>query len=187
MYKINNYRVRREIAEKLIMQISEDLHFVLRMRHMFESLGFQSGFYLSQLFSSTRNSSTSQSSAGVGVLPKQFPTRLHPPHYNWSNHRPLAPAACGAGFINPAPHLTGLRAGDDRKDEGHMFLPMNHHSGGQMDDMMPDHDPELKWPNGLSFFTALTGRTDDSKVMFGPGAGSLEDPKPVHDDQGIER
>lgn len=167
--------------------ISEDLHFVLRMRHMFESLGFQSGFYLSQLFSSTRNSSTSQSSSGVGVLPKQFPTRLHPPHYNWNNHRPLAPAACGAGFINPSPHMTGLRAGDDRKDEAHMFLPMNHHSGGQMDDMMPDHDPDLKWPNGLSFFTALTGRTDDSKVMFGPGPGNVEDPKPVHDDQGIER
>uniref|UniRef100_J3N825 Transcription factor MYC/MYB N-terminal domain-containing protein n=1 Tax=Oryza brachyantha TaxID=4533 RepID=J3N825_ORYBR len=39
--------------------IPEDLHFVLRMRHMFESLGYQSGFFLSQLFSSSRGTSPS--------------------------------------------------------------------------------------------------------------------------------
>uniref|UniRef100_A0A0D3HLF9 Transcription factor MYC/MYB N-terminal domain-containing protein n=1 Tax=Oryza barthii TaxID=65489 RepID=A0A0D3HLF9_9ORYZ len=42
--------------------IPEDLHFVLRMRHMFESLGYQSGFFLSQLFSSSRGTSPSPSS-----------------------------------------------------------------------------------------------------------------------------
>ncbi|KAF8086149.1 hypothetical protein N665_0633s0001, partial [Sinapis alba] len=39
--------------------IPEDLHFVLRMRHTFESLGYQSGLYLSQLFSSNRSTSSS--------------------------------------------------------------------------------------------------------------------------------
>ncbi|KAJ6816101.1 uncharacterized protein M6B38_417155 [Iris pallida] len=50
----------------------------------------------------------------------------------------------------------------------HHFLPM--------DDMMSEHhhphphhphDSDLKWPNGLSFFTALTGRSDDAKLLFG--------------------
>ncbi|KAG1347428.1 putative protein RICE SALT SENSITIVE 3 [Cocos nucifera] len=36
-----------------------------------------------------------------------------------------------------------------------------------MDDMMADHESDLKWPSGLSFFTALTGRTDDAKLLFG--------------------
>jgi hypothetical protein len=54
---------------------------VLRMRHTFESLGYQSGFYLSQLFSSTRNNSSSSS------LPsKQSPIPIRPPAplYNWA-------------------------------------------------------------------------------------------------------
>ncbi|EHA8588936.1 putative protein RICE SALT SENSITIVE 3 [Cocos nucifera] len=36
-----------------------------------------------------------------------------------------------------------------------------------MDDMIADHDSDLKWPNGLSFFTALTGRADEAKLLFG--------------------
>lgn len=32
---------------------------------------------------------------------------------------------------------------------------------------VPEHEPDLKWPNGLSFFTALTGRSDDAKLLFG--------------------
>ncbi|KAF5949744.1 hypothetical protein HYC85_011737 [Camellia sinensis] len=66
--------------------IPEDLHFVLRMRHTFESLGYQSGFYLSQLFSSTRNTNSSSPS-----LPSKQPpilTRPPPPLFNWGQ-RPL--------------------------------------------------------------------------------------------------
>ncbi|GMP65963.1 hypothetical protein CsSME_00026528 [Camellia sinensis var. sinensis] len=58
--------------------IPEDLHFVLRMRHTFESLGYQSGFYLSQLFSSTRNSASPSSSVSL-KLP-HIPTRHFPLH-----------------------------------------------------------------------------------------------------------
>ncbi|XP_042431018.1 protein RICE SALT SENSITIVE 3-like isoform X1 [Zingiber officinale] len=110
--------------------IPEDLHFVLRMRHMFESLGYQSGFFLSQLFSSTRGSSPSPSSSM-----KQIPRPPPPPIFNWS-HPSLAPIPAMAA--TPA------------------YNPM-----GQ------EHEPDLKWPNGLSFFTALTGRTDDAKLLFG--------------------
>ncbi|KAF2585896.1 hypothetical protein F2Q70_00037293, partial [Brassica cretica] len=56
------------------IQIPEDLHFVLRMRHTFESLGYQSGFYLSQLFSSNQSISSSNTSLMVPnhpVLPPQ--------------------------------------------------------------------------------------------------------------------
>ncbi|KAG6482155.1 hypothetical protein ZIOFF_058786 [Zingiber officinale] len=119
------------VFEALFMyQIPEDLHFVLRMRHMFESLGYQSGFFLSQLFSSTRGSSPSPSSSM-----KQIPRPPPPPIFNWS-HPSLAPIPAMAA--TPA------------------YNPM-----GQ------EHEPDLKWPNGLSFFTALTGRTDDAKLLFG--------------------
>ncbi|XP_074571985.1 LOW QUALITY PROTEIN: protein RICE SALT SENSITIVE 3-like [Curcuma longa] len=138
--------------------IPEDLHFVLRMRHMFESLGYQSGFFLSQLFSSTRSGSPSPSAAM-----KQIPSRLPPPPpppppppiFNWS-HPSLAPIPAMAAA--PAYHPMGQP-----------------NSEAQMGDMVQEHEPDLKWPNGLSFFTALTGRTDDTKLLFGadskPGGG----------------
>jgi hypothetical protein len=47
-------------------------------------------------------------------------------------------------------------------------------------------DGELKWPNGLSFFTALTGRSDDAKLLFeggGGGGGGQDDGKPGQDAQ----
>ncbi|KAJ7981764.1 Serine/Threonine-kinase WNK (WNK)-like protein [Quillaja saponaria] len=109
--------------------IPEDLHFVLRMRHTFESLGYQSGFYLSQLFSSNRN-------ARLG-----FP---------------------------------------QSKDETHMFL-MPHSSETRMEDMMGtgEHENDIKWPNGLSFFNALTGRADDAKLLFNPDSlGNKADQNP---------
>nr|BAC83284.1 hypothetical protein [Oryza sativa Japonica Group] len=34
---------------------------------------------------------------------------------------------------------------------------------------------DLKWPNGLSFFTALTARTEDVKLLFGDGGGGADD------------
>lgn len=71
------------------MQIPEDLHFVLRMRHMFESLGYQSGFFLSQLFSSSRGTSPS---------PSSFPLKQQQP--------PPPPAARAAAALQ----LAGPRA-----------------------------------------------------------------------------
>ncbi|KAF6141934.1 hypothetical protein GIB67_037902 [Kingdonia uniflora] len=138
------------------IQIAEDLHFVLRMRHTFESLGYQSGFYLSQLFSSQRNGSPSSSS------PLKQPMALaRPPApiFNWCQ-RPLASAP---NFANS--QRLGLQ---QTKDEGHMFL-LPHSNGNQMGDinMNTDHDSDIKWPNGLSFFNALTGQTDDTKLLFG--------------------
>ncbi|XP_058072357.1 protein RICE SALT SENSITIVE 3 isoform X2 [Magnolia sinica] len=136
--------------------IPEDLHFVLRMRHTFESLGYQSGFYLSQLFSSTRTTSSPSSAPSKQMAAAGRPP---PPIFNWSQ-RPL-PSAASANFHNSA------RMGLPTKDDTHLFL-LPHSSDTQMEDMITtDHDPELKWPNGLSFFTALTGRTDDAKLLFG--------------------
>ncbi|KAB2032572.1 hypothetical protein ES319_D05G383600v1 [Gossypium barbadense] len=139
--------------------ISEDLHFVLRMRHTFESLGYQSGFYLSQLFSSNRNGPS------LSTIPSKqtsVPTRP-PPLFNW-NQRPLPPATnpmlASPNFQNPA------RLGFPQpKDETHMFL-LPRSSETRMEDMMVEHENDIKWPNGLSFFSALTGRTEDAKLLF---------------------
>ncbi|KAA3454333.1 transcription factor isoform X2 [Gossypium australe] len=129
------------------------------MRHTFESLGYQSGFYLSQLFSSNRNGPS------LSTIPSKqtaVPTRP-PPLFNW-NQRPLPPATnqmlASPNFQNPA------RLGFPQpKDETHMFL-LPRSSETRMEDMMVEHENDIKWPNGLSFFSALTGRTEDAKLLF---------------------
>ncbi|XP_047336848.1 protein RICE SALT SENSITIVE 3 [Impatiens glandulifera] len=73
--------------------IAEDLHFVLKMRHTFESLGYQSGFYLSHLFSSSSPSSLLQ------INPQQSA-------FNWGSNSLMAsdqfpiPSPGGVGFLN---------------------------------------------------------------------------------------
>ncbi|KAF3442017.1 hypothetical protein FNV43_RR15933 [Rhamnella rubrinervis] len=146
--------------------IPEDLHFVLRMRHTFESLGYQSGFYLSQLFSSTRNSSSSTS---IPSKQSAIPTRPPPSLFNWPLQRPLPSSTS----MLPSPNFQNspARLGfPHAKDEStHMFL-LPHPSETRMEDMMggSEHENDIKWPNGLSFFNALTGRTDDAKLLFNP-------------------
>ncbi|ONI12647.1 hypothetical protein PRUPE_4G176900 [Prunus persica] len=151
--------------------IPEDLHFVLRMRHTFESLGYQSGFYLSQLFSSTRNNSASS------VLPSKqspIPIRPPPPHFNWAQ----GPLPSATAMQLPSPNSfqnSAARLGYNpqaNKDGTHMFL-LPHSAETQMGgDMMGggggEHENDIKWPNGLSFFNALTGRSDDAKLLFNP-------------------
>ncbi|KAI4374694.1 hypothetical protein MLD38_012659 [Melastoma candidum] len=67
------------------------------------------------------------------------------------------------------------------KDETLMFLH-SHSSENRMGEMMnndPDHD--IKWPNGLSFFTALTGRSEDEKLLFNhDGLPKKPDPDQAH-------
>ncbi|EPS64653.1 hypothetical protein M569_10131, partial [Genlisea aurea] len=80
--------------------IPEDLHFVLRMRHTFESLGYQSGFYLSQLFSSNRNASSSSTSTPM------IASGMNPPHlFNWTPK-------------------TSFPSSSTSRDESHMFIGM---------------------------------------------------------------
>nr|QDF82432.1 protein RICE SALT SENSITIVE 3-like isoform X1 [Cymbidium goeringii] len=133
--------------------IPEDLHFVLRMRHMFESLGYQSGFFLSQLFSSTRNTSHSPSLSPL----KQSPSRPPQPLFNWT-HPPFPSASPASQTFHPSSRIPPAI----NKDDTHLFLLP--HSD---EDMIADHEADLKWPNGLSFFNALTGRTDEAKLLFG--------------------
>ncbi|PIA35185.1 hypothetical protein AQUCO_03600089v1 [Aquilegia coerulea] len=138
--------------------IPEDLHFVLRMRHTFESLGYQSGFYLSQLFSSTRNTSSS-----VPLKQSIGPSRPPAPIFNWSQ-RPLSSSSSVIGSQNFQNNSQlGLSEG---QDEAHLYLHP-HPNDTQMRDMIADHDADIKWPNGLSFFNALTAQTDDAKLLFG--------------------
>ncbi|KAA8526815.1 hypothetical protein F0562_008956 [Nyssa sinensis] len=141
--------------------IPEDLHFVLRMRHTFESLGYQSGFYLSQLFSSTRNTS---SSSPIPLKQPQIMTRPSPPLFNWGP-RPL-PSATSV-LASPTFQNSARLGFPPNKDETHMFL-LPHSSENRMEDMMGDHDSDIKWPNGLTFFNALTGRSDDAKLLSTP-------------------
>lgn len=180
--------------------IPEDLHFVLRMRHMFESLGYQSGFFLSQLFSSSRGTSPAPSFP----IKQPPPSRAPPQLFNWpgqpqlthSGASPLfppGPAAFHPSARSPMPLYPG------NKDDSHMYhLPPSHHGKPpHMDEHQHQHqhmapgeapDGELKWPNGLSFFTALTGRSDDAKLLFegggggGGGGGADEHGKPAGQD-----
>ncbi|CAK9182986.1 unnamed protein product [Ilex paraguariensis] len=154
--------------------IAEDLHFVLRMRHTFESLGYQSGLYLSQLFSSTRNTSSSSS------VPLKLPTistRPPPPLFNWGP-RPITSAT--SALASPNFQNSGRLGFPITRDETHMFLHP-HSSESRMEDMMGDQEADIKWPNGLSFFNALTGRTDDTKLLFNPeGLGNKPDQNHHH-------
>ncbi|KAI8557809.1 hypothetical protein RHMOL_Rhmol04G0039100 [Rhododendron molle] len=149
--------------------IAEDLHFVLRMRHTFESLGYQSGFYLSQLFSSNRNTNSSSP-----IQTKQPPLLTRPPQpiFNWAS-RPLASST---SLLSSPSFQNSARMGfPQTKDETHMFL-LPHSSENRMEEMMGDHETDIKWPNGLSFFNALTGRADDAKLLFNPeGMGNNPD------------
>lgn len=141
---------------------------------MFESLGYQSGYYFSQLFSSTRSSTPSPSS-----FPKQLPTRSPPPIFNW-NQRPLPsassmapPGGMAPGGFHPAARMGIHGAHNGSMDDPSLgFLLPRSSDAAQMDDMIPDHDAELKWPSGLSFFNALTARTEDAKLLFGGGGGA---------------
>lgn len=51
------------------------------------------------------------------------------------------------------------------KDEPHMFL-MPYSAASRMDEIMGEHESDMKWHNGLSFFNALTGRADEAKLLF---------------------
>ncbi|KAG5235447.1 transcription factor LHW [Salix suchowensis] len=132
--------------------IHEDLHFVLRMRHTFESLGYQSGVYLSQLFSSTRNTSSSSS---LPAKQSAIPTTHHPPFSTGvKDYFHLLLLCSRLGF-------------PQAKDEPHMFI-RPHSSETGVEEMMGEHENDIKWPNGLSFFNALTGRADNAKLLFNP-------------------
>ncbi|CAL0333751.1 unnamed protein product [Lupinus luteus] len=148
--------------------IPEDLHFVLRMRHTFESLGYQSGFYISQLFSSTRNTS---SSTPLPSKPLSTTTPIRPPPslFNWGQ-RPLGSAT--PSMLSSPNFQHGFPQQHARDDETHMFL-MPHASSetSRMEDMMGGGERDqndIKWPNGLSFFNALTARNDEAKILFNP-------------------
>ncbi|KAJ4809525.1 Serine/threonine-protein kinase WNK (With No Lysine)-like protein [Rhynchospora pubera] len=123
--------------------IPEDLHFVLRMRHMFESLGYQSGFFLSRLFSSNRSCSPDPSAD----IPLKQPPVARPP--------PPQPQPLFDQWSNQHPHAMPTMPP----------MPLHH-----MNEMIAEHEPaDLKWPNGLSIFSALTGRPDDAKLLLGSG------------------
>ncbi|XP_057458569.1 protein RICE SALT SENSITIVE 3-like [Lotus japonicus] len=125
--------------------IPEDLHFVLRMRHTFESLRYQSGFYLSQLFSSTRNTSSPTS---VPSRPSNIPISPTPSLLNWSQ-RPLGSAT--SMLSSPGFQHMGC---PQAKDETHMFLMPHASEAAKREDMMGEHENNMKWLNGYSSFTA---------------------------------
>lgn len=140
-----------------LFQIPEDLHFVLRMRHTFESLGYQSGFYLSQLFSSNRTTSSSNTSlmgSNHPILPPQTqPLQPNLPLYNWSStsQRPMMAQTSLPSY------------------QPHMPFPGMPHSN-------KEQDADVKWPTGLSFFNALTNNVNAKLLFDSEGLGD----KPEH-------
>lgn len=146
---------------------------MLRMRHTFESLGYQSGFYLSQLFSSTRNAS---SSSTAPLKQPTMPIRPPPPLFNWGP-RPIQIPSASPMLASPNFPQSGRLVTPPpgtRDEAAHMFL-MPHSAESRMEDMIGEHENDIKWPNGLSFFNALTGgRADEAKLLFnveGVGGG----------------
>ncbi|KAL1206603.1 Protein RICE SALT SENSITIVE 3 [Cardamine amara subsp. amara] len=126
--------------------IQEDLHFVLRMRQMFESIGYRSGFYLSQLFSSNQTATPSSSS-----VPNQQPQSQA---FNWGSHSPLLPSPSFENQLLPSTRF-GFLQETNAPPPPQMLPPME------------EHDDDIKWPNGLSLFNALTGRADEaSRLLF---------------------
>lgn len=112
---------------------------------MFESIGYRSGFYLSQLFSSNQTATPSSSS----ILNQQPQSQ----GFNWGSHSPLLPSP---SFQNQLPAST--RFG---------FLQETNAPPPQMLPPMEEHEDDIKWPNGLSLFNALTGRADEaSRLLF---------------------
>ncbi|XP_010537031.1 PREDICTED: uncharacterized protein LOC104811873 [Tarenaya hassleriana] len=141
--------------------IQEDLHFVLRMRHTFESLGYQSGFYLSQLFSSNR---TSPSPSSVPAKPFSLPNQQPPPPvFNWAGRT--------AGSLLPSPsfHDPSATVGGFMQEGTAQILPTSHDNS-----MMEENENDIKWPNGLSLFDALTSHVDESTRLLFNHPASLE-------------
>lgn len=112
---------------------------------MFESIGYRSGFYLSQLFSSNRTATTPSSSS----VPNQIPQSQA---FNWGSHSPLLPSP---SFQNQLPASARFSFLQDTNVPPQMLPPME------------EHEDDIKWPNGLSLFNALTGRADEaSRLLF---------------------
>ncbi|URE31014.1 alanine aminotransferase, partial [Musa troglodytarum] len=111
-----------------------------------------------QLYNYGEGNSSPSPSAPV----KQIPARPPPPVFNWS-HPSLA---SNPPIASPAYHPSAQMGLPSNKDDTQLYL-LPPSSEAQMDEMMPEQESDLKWPNGLSFFTALTGRTDDAKLLFG--------------------
>ncbi|VAH80735.1 unnamed protein product [Triticum turgidum subsp. durum] len=123
-----------------------------------------------------------------------WPGQPQLPHAAASPLFPPGPAAFHPSARSSMPHYPG---GGGGKDEGHMYhlAPSQHGKPPHLDEhqhqqqMQPGEAPDgdLKWPNGLSFFTALTGRSDDSKLLYGGpgggGGGGADDGKPAQDAQ----
>ncbi|KAG5374996.1 hypothetical protein IGI04_039592 [Brassica rapa subsp. trilocularis] len=101
--------------------IQEDLHFALRMRKMVELIGYQSGLYLSQLFSSNGTAATPSSSS----VPNQQ----------------LQSQASKTNYLHQQDMVSFKKA---------MLPPVE------------EQEEDIKWPNGLSSFNALTGRAEEA-------------------------
>lgn len=151
-------------------QIPEDLHFVLRMRHTFESLGYQSGFYLSQIFSSNRITSSSS-------IPTKTPTILgHPPHvalFSW----PQGPLFGQQASMLSNPNCQNHLALPQSKDEPHVLSLPNYLNEARVEELIgQQHENDIKWADGLSF-NALCSQPEEAKLLFHPDV--LEN-KPDH-------
>ncbi|TKY66492.1 hypothetical protein E2542_SST09366 [Spatholobus suberectus] len=65
-------------------------------------------------------------------------------HPEWGSHRPKMRPKCSS------------------------CLMLSEHA--RMGDLTGEHENDIKWPNGLSIFNALTGRSDDAKLLFNQGS-----------------
>lgn len=136
--------------------ITEDLHFVLRMRHAFESIGYQSGVYLSQLFSSTRHASSPSTVPSTTISSAST-------LFNYGLRPLVSPASVVATSKFQNSGRYGIPPPSDK-----LYLPQ-YSTESRMEDLIGEHENDIKWPDGLSIFNRLTGQSDESaKLMINP-------------------
>lgn len=95
-----------------------------------------------------------------------MPSLRPPPLFNWS--QPML----------ASPNYQRLPLGfPPAKDETHMFLMPRPAQARAQEMMTGENESDLQWPDGLSFFNALTGRADDGRLLFNPeNLGNQPDP-----------
>ncbi|RRT33785.1 hypothetical protein B296_00056918 [Ensete ventricosum] len=106
---------------------------------------------------------TDQFASGIQAIPSCSCFPLPHPHGTFWDHSSIHSAS---PITTPSVYQPPTHGGLPNDEDGtHLFLPRS--SGAHLDDATRQHETDLRWPNGLSLFTALTGRADDAKLLFG--------------------
>ncbi|VAH80736.1 unnamed protein product [Triticum turgidum subsp. durum] len=159
--------------------IPEDLHFVLRMRHMFESLGYQSGFFLSQLFSSSRGASSTPSFP----LKQPPPARPPPQLFNWPGqpqlpHAAASPGGGGGGGADDGKPAQDAQTGHGGAENVEEYLSLESHSNKAR---RMENTQSAKFKRSFTLPARMSSSNSPS-----PSVSASTGPAPQQQQQGME-